>query len=51
MLGFLEYASGGLILLRRALLLHERVSSLRSRKGIGLRYGYTSERGLPVAAE
>jgi len=24
---------------------------LRSRKGIGIQYGYTFERGLPVAAE
>ena len=41
----------GVIYLRIGLPLHKKVSSLRSRRGIGTQYGYLSEKGLSVADE
>ena len=52
MLGFLENASEDIISLSGAFSLHDKVFSLRSRKGSGTsQYEYVSERGLPIAVE
>jgi len=41
----------GLILPPRTFLLHKKIFSLHSRKGVSVHYGYIFKKGLHVAAE